>query len=257
MVGPFVNPTDEGTFTTLITNVNEGLGETRDSLAECSDTYNTKKDDISLWQKFLDWFTEKMREVADKLNEAVEAFNEFMRTIADYLSPGNPFVMYAIRDEWLEAKRKVTSSQSTITSGYLKADTTWKGDPGSGYADLAQRQHDAAVTVAGYTDSMMNFLADYAQKILDAWIDFGARLITYFIDQVDAAAAFVTADPLEWLDIVPKIVEVCTNLAQLAVDLGELMAKNFTESKTIADQLKQDMANLSGFPTGAWPPATI
>ena len=75
-------------------------------------------------------------------------------------------------------------------------------------------------TLAGYTDSMMNFLADYAKKILDAWIEFGARLLTYLLDQVDAASNFVTADPLEWLDAVPKITTVCTNLARVAVDLG-------------------------------------
>lgn len=257
MVGPFVSPTDEGSFTTLITNISDGVEEARVGLTDCANAYNTKKDDISLWDKFLDWFTSAMSEVVKQLNEAVKKFNEFMATIADYLSPGNPFAMYAKRNEWESVKGKVTSSGSTILGEYLKADTTWKGTTGDGYSDLAGRQRIAIDTLAGYTDSMMNFLADYARKILDSWIKFAATLITYLIDQVDAGFAFVTADPLEWLDVVPKIATLCTNLARTAVELGEEMANNFTASKHVADQLKQGMANLTGFPNGVWPTATI
>ncbi|MGO1507481.1 MAG: hypothetical protein ACTHZW_07010 [Microbacteriaceae bacterium] len=257
MVDTFVSPTDEGSFTEMVRNITDGIEEARTDLESCSTTYDAKKDSISAWDKFVDWFTSNMNEVVEKLNAAIEKFNEFVLTIGDYLSPGNPFVMYAKRDDWLQVKRDVTSSKTTITSEYLKADTTWKGSTGDGYGDLAGRQRIAIDTIAGYTDSMANFLSDYAKKILDSWIEFGARLITYLIDQIDAAAAFVTADPLEWLDIVPKIVTLCTNLAQLAVDLGEQLGKNFTESKDVADQLKQDMANLTGFPNGTWPTATI
>lgn len=257
MVESFVTPTDEASFDTLVKNIGDGRDEAGQDLQTCADTYNSKKDDTSLWDKFLDLFTSKMQEVVEKLNEAIEKYNEFMATLAEYLSPGNPFAMYAKRDDWLTVKQDVTSSKTTITAEYLKADTTWKGSTGDGYADLAGRQRIAIDTLAGYTDSMMNFLADYAKKILDSWIEFGARILTYLIDQVDAAAAFITADPLEWLDVVPKIVTVCTNLAQVVVDLGEQLGKNFTASKDVADQLKQDMADLTGFPTGKWPAAAI
>lgn len=257
MVGAFVTPTDEGSFTTLVTNIRDGIEEARVGLDDCANTYNSRKDDMSLWDRFLDFFRRAMEEVVKKLNEAVEQFNAFMQTMAEYLSPGNPFAMYSKRDDWLEVKRKVTSSKTTITDSYLKADTSWKGSTGDGYSDLAARQLMAIDTLAGYTDSMMNFLADYAKKILDAWIEFGARLLSYLLDQVDAAASFVTADPLEWLDAVPKITTVCTNLARVAVDLGEQLGKNFTASKDLSDQLKQDMGNLTGFPSGSWPTATI
>lgn len=257
MVGPFVTPTDEGSFNSLISNINGGISENATQLNSCVSTYNTKKDDISLWDKFLDWFSDAMSEVSKKLDEAIKKWNEFWASVADYLSPGNPFAMYSKRDDWLTAKQKISSSKTTVTAEYLKADTTWKGSTGDGYSDLAGRQRMALDTLQGYTDSMMNFLADYAKKILDAWISFGARLITYFIDQVDAASEFISADPLKWLDIVPKIVTLCTNLARLGVDLAEQLGKNFTDSKKVADQLKQDMANLTGFPSGAWPTATI
>jgi hypothetical protein len=81
--------------------------------------------------------------------------------------------------------------------------------------------------------------------------------MTTRVDQVNAASEFTSADPLKWLDIVPKIVTVCTNLAQLGIDVTAAFARNFTESKATADQLKQDMANLYGFPGGSWPAATI
>lgn len=257
MVGAFVTPTDEGSFTTLITNISDGIEEARVGLDDCANAYNTKKDDISLWDQFIDFFRRSMEEVVKQFNAAIEKFNEFTSTMAKYLSPGNPFAMYAKRDDWIEVKQKITSSKTTITSEYLKADTTWKGSTGDGYSDLAGRQRIALDTLAGYTDSMMNFLADYAKKILDSWIEFGARLITYLIDQVDAGFAFVTADPLEWLDVVPKISTLCTNLARVAVDLSVQLGNNFTTSKDLSDQLKQDMANLTGFPSGAWPTATI
>ncbi|MGX5697566.1 hypothetical protein ACWKWP_15305 [Agromyces soli] len=253
----FVNPTDEGSFTSLISNINQGISETATSLNDCANDYNARRDDVSLWDKFLDWFKRNMAEVAEKLNEAIEKFNEFVATIADYLSPGNPFAMYSKRDSWIEVKQKITSSKTLVTGEYLKADSTWKGETGDGYGDLAGRQRMAMDTLAGYTDSMINFLSDYAKKILEAWIDFGARLIGYMIDQIDAGASFITADPLEWLDVVPKIVTLCTNLGRVAVDLTAQLAKNFTSSKDLADQLKQDMANLSGFPSGAWPAAAI
>lgn len=253
----FVNPTDEASFTSLISNINNGIEETRVSINDCIDDYNARKDDIDLWQKFLDWFSNAMSEVRENLVKASEKFAEFLAAVADYLSPGNPFVMQRMSDDWVLVKTKITGSKTTITGEYLRADSTWKGATGDRYGDLAGRQRLAIDTLAGYTDSMINFLSDYSKKILEAWIDFGSRLLVYMIDQVDAAAAFITADPLEWLDVVPKIVTLCTNIASLGVDLAALLAKNFTASKDMADQLKQDMANMSGFPTGAWPSATI
>jgi hypothetical protein len=252
-----VMPTDQGTFDALVTSVTDGIEDARQSLEDCVTTYNEKRDDISVWEQFLDWFMQRMNEVRELLEKALAKFTEFLATIADYLSPGNPFAMYAKQDIWISVKQKITGSRTTISPGYLKADTTWKGDPGDHYSDLASRQDTAIATVAGYTDGMIDFLGDYAQKILDAWIDFGERLLTYVVDQVSAASEFVSADPLKWLDIVPKIVTLCTNVAQLGIDTTSAFAKNFTESKATADQLKQDMADLYGFPDGTWPAATL
>ncbi|WP_431791841.1 hypothetical protein [Microbacterium paraoxydans] len=253
----FNKPTDQGSFDDLVRNVTDGIAETGEKLTECNEAYDAKKGDISLWDKFLDWFKNTMNEVRERLNDAIEKYNEFVATIADYLSPGNPFAMYAKHDKWITVKQKITGSKTTIEGSYLRADSTWKGDPGDGYGDLAERQKAAMDTLAGYTDSMMHFLNEYAEKIFNAWIDFGERMITYMLDQVDAASEFISADPLKWLDIVPKIVNVCTNLAQLAVDMTAQLARSFTASKSTADSLKQGMANLYGFPNGTWPAAVI
>ncbi|MRG59795.1 hypothetical protein GE115_07930 [Agromyces sp. CFH 90414] len=256
-MGAFVAPTDESSFTSLITQITDNIGDAKDQLDRCSDEYNARKDDINWWDTFLDWFKKNMEEVREKLKEAIEQFDAFFETIADYLSPGNPFAMYAKRDDWETVKIKITGAKSTVTGDYLFADDTWKGAEGDRYGELAGRQVMAMETLEGYVDSLMNFLSDYAQKILNAWIDFGETLILYLLDQIDAASAFITADPLEWLDIVPKIVTLCTNLAKTATSLAAQLGKNFTASKDLADQLSQDMANRSGFPTGSWPAATI
>ncbi|WDG19481.1 hypothetical protein [Microbacterium sp. Clip185] len=252
-----VIPSDQGTFDSLVKGVTDGIDDMRENLDECVETFNRKKDDISLWEKFMEWFMDRMGEVRDKLQIAVEKFGEFLATIADYLSPGNPFAMYAKQDEWILVKQKISGSRTTITADYLKADTSWKGDPGDGYGALAGRQSTAMETVVGYVDGMIDFLSDYAQKILNTWIDFAKRIATYVLDQINAGASFITADPLEWLDAVPKIVTVCTNLAQLGVDAVASFGTNFTDSKAKADQLKQEMANLYGFPNGSWPAATL
>jgi hypothetical protein len=253
----FILPTDEGSFTTLISKIKDDTETARVSLNDCVDDYNSRNDDMNWWDSFLEFFKRAMNEVCEKLNEAVAQFTEFLQTIADYMSPGNPFAMFAKRDDWETVKTKVTSAKSTITGDYLSADTTWKGAEGDRYGDLAGRQTMAMDTLAGYVDSLMNFLSDYAKKILDAWIDFGETLIMYLLDQVNAASSFITADPLEWLDIVPKVVTVCTNLAATATSLTTQLAKNFTASKDLSDQLSQDMANRYGFPSGSWPAATI
>ncbi|QAY72879.1 hypothetical protein ET445_05515 [Agromyces protaetiae] len=253
----FVNPTDETAFADLISNINNGIAETQSSLDECAKDYNNRKDHIDWWHAFLDWFARQMEKVGQELEKAIAKFVEFCETIADYMSPGNPFAMFAKSNEWATIKRKITSTKSLVTSDYLRADDTWKGDPGDGYSDLAGRQRMAMDTLAGYTDSMISFLSDYGTKILDAWIEFGATLITYFLDQIDAGASFITADPLEWLDAVPKIVQLCTNLARTAVSLTEQLAGNFTSSNRMSLQLTQDMSDLSGFPTGSWPSAQI
>lgn len=253
----FIMPTDQSSFDDLVKNINDGIGDTGDKLTECNDTYDAKKDDISLWDKFLDWFKNLMGQVRERLNEAIEQYNEFVATIVDYLSPGNPFAMEAKHDKWITVKQKVTGSKTTVGGSYLHADTSWKGDPGDGYGDLAERQRTAMDTVAGYTDAMLNFLSDYAQKIKEAWIDFGERLLTHMVEQIDATSEFISADPLKWLDVVPTIVNVCSNLAQVAIDLTAQLAKNFTASKNMADQLKQDMADLYGFPNGSWPSSAI
>jgi len=252
-----IMPTDQGTFDSLVKSVTDGIEDLRETLDNCVSTFNAKQGDISLWEKFMDWFMNRMEQVRDALQEAIKKFGEFLMTIADYLSPGNPFAMYAKQDQWLAVKQKVTGSRTTISSGYLKADTTWKGDPGDHYGDLANRQDTAMSTLAGYIDGMIDFLGSYAQKVLDAWIDFGERFLTYQVDGTKAGSEFISADPLKWLDIVPKIVNLCGVLAQFAIDVVASFARNFTESKATSDQLKQEMANLYGFPNGSWPAATL
>lgn len=253
----FVIPTDEATFTELIEEINSSTTEADTGLDDCVGHYNSNKGDIAWYQKVLDWVMRRMREVGEKLSEAVEQFNAFLEEIGSYLSPGNPFSLRKKQEDWVEVKRLVTGSKTTVEASHLRADDSWKGDVGDGYGALIERQHLSIDTLAGYADSMATFLSNYASKILNAWIDFGERLLTYLIEQVDAVSEFISADPLEWLDIVPKIVNVCTNLAQLGVDLAGQLARNYNDSQQQAEELNLNMADLHGFPQGSWPAATI
>ncbi len=59
----FITPTDQGSFDDLVRNVTDGIAETGQKLTECNEAYDAKKGDISLWDKFLDWFKNTMNEV--------------------------------------------------------------------------------------------------------------------------------------------------------------------------------------------------
>lgn len=253
----FAIPTDEGAFSDLIESITSGIDDVRDGLDDCVAAFNANKGDISLWQKFLDWFTSNMEEVREKLQEAVDKFSEFIETIAEYLSPGNPFGLLKKFDNWVEVKKSLTESKTHIETSYLKANSSWKGDLGEQYGPLIDRQHLAIDTLVSYSDYMADFLNEYATSILDTWIEFGETLVGYILDQIDAGAAFITADPLEWLDIVPKIVQLCTNLGRVGVDLTGQLASRFNESREQAGDLKRKMADLHGLPSGSWPAAAM
>jgi len=99
---------------------------------------------------------------------------------------------------------------------------------------------------------MATFLSNCASRILNAWIDSGERLLAYLIEQVDAVSEFISADPLEWLDIMPRMIKICTNLAHLGVDFAGQLARNYNDSKQQAEELNPNMADLHGFPQGSW-----
>lgn len=250
-------PKDGGSFTSMVEEVTGGIRNIETKLQECVSSFEQKQGELTFRESLVNFFTQFIRSVAEKLEDAIKAFSEFVAAVGDYLSPGNPFAMLDKNNKWIETTKTMTAQASYLDGAYLRADSTWKGAIGERYPDLASRQSMAVATVISHVDSMTGFLKDYASKILNTWVSLAESIINYMIDQIEAASTFISANPLEWADIVPKVVSVAANLLKLGTKLAADMGRNFNDTDNLARSLNQGLADHTGLPGGAWPAAVI
>lgn len=253
----FASPTDVGSFTSMVDKVGKNIDDMGKKLDECSATFDQKQGDLSFGEAFVNFFTRFLTDVREQLAKAIDTFTDFLAAVGDYLSPGNPFAMFAKHEQWSDITSAMTAEASNIEGAYLRADSTWKGAIGERYGDLASRQAMAVAAVTSQMDALMTFLSDYAHKVVDTWIAFAEDIINYTVDQIQAASEFISANPLEWADIVPKVVSVVANLLKLGSKLAADMGRNYNDTTQLARGLRQGLADQTGLPGGTWPGASI
>src|SRR5690606_16761320 len=131
--------------------------------------------------------------------EARDALIDILAQVADFMSPGNPFVMAGKAEDWNSVLRLVSGQIGELNPTLFEGVGSWSGRSGYRYRGLPDQQAAALSGVKSHISALSSTLSGHATAIVREWIELAATVLKYLIEQTENASRFVTADPLEWL----------------------------------------------------------
>lgn len=245
---------DSASFTTAVEQMHTDKESMDEKANACIDRYN---EGPGWWAGFLDWFQGFM----EKVKEALEALVAALEDIAEYLlqlaSPGNPFRMFEMKDAWREVQRALSGQVGVLDPINFMGDDSWTGRSGTRYRAMPSRQASALSGLHPKADAFANHLDEHARGIVFGWLAVAKIIADATITYLQDAADFITADPLDWLDIVNPIVDLVGNVLKNVGELLQWIQNYINESLARMNGLSSSMANLEGSEGGAWPSSSF
>lgn len=228
---------------------------------------------IELWNKLIDKLNELMDAinwilgkipwglgwVGDKIREGwnwlMEKWGELVAWCDEHLNnPGSPSALSQAAQNWnSQVGGPVSSQAGVIDAGQLTADDTWTGTAADAYKQAIAPQKTAMDKIkTGLIEGMQQTLDKMQTGIIVFWTAFGAGVaacIAGFITAL-ASTATVLGAPAG-----PVIAAGAVIILIAALGGGALKLKgDINSSKTI---LTGKLNDLSAFPNGSWPKATL
>lgn len=169
----------------------------------------------------------------------------------------SPFAMMTAANEWNRVLRLVSGQIGELDATLFMGVESWTGRSGYSYRGLPGQQADALSGMTSHLDALSSMMSGHATGIVDEWVKMAKELFDYLLKQIDNVSAFITADPLEWLDIVPKIVAVVTTLLGVLGNIATNLANYATQVVDEISELNRALSNVSGSRSGRWPTLQI
>ena len=246
--------TTEYAFFEAVDGISEDLDDVIAKVSAMVDAYNNRGKSFA---DFLVWVTFRSDDLHAAMQQVVDGVNEVILAIQELASPGNPIRMLAIAGTWDTVVSKLTGQIAFLDNSQFDATSDWTGIAGHRYAGLPGQQAAAIGGIAGHLASLSALMSGHATSLIDTWVDLASQFGHLVLTLIDDAAAFITADPLEWLDIVPKIVAVVTDILRFVIDVATTLAKYATSIVNEITTLHRETADQTGSMAGHWPTTTF
>ena len=229
-----------------------GISDGRETLAdECNKMCDRYNEGPGFWggignffgDVFGDGFMEKVLEALNTIKEAVEAV---IAELGKLLSPGNPWRFATLADDWRAVVTLLTGQSAQMADTNFQARESWTGREGCKYGGMPGMQNGAIQGLAPKASLMADVSDARARANVFGWLAVAKQLADTLIDYVDGGLQFVTADPTDWLSIVPMISNL---VATLLKDIGDLIALILELLENTLSQiadLKTGMSDISG-----------
>ncbi|WP_136585509.1 hypothetical protein [Microbacterium hydrothermale] len=196
-------------------------------------------------------------EVRRILDEAASSLEAVLTELAKLLSPGNPFAMRSMADQWDAVNTALTGVVAAIGDDRFYATSSWTDDMGRLYANVPAGQRGALEGLVPHVDNMRTFLRDHATRIIDLWYQLAVNVAKFVIEALPKAAAFITGNPLKWVDLATPIAEAISTILQLILDTAQTIYDFTRESNTQIETFKSNASNVTGTDFGRWPVARL
>ncbi|MGV8884271.1 MAG: hypothetical protein ACOH1T_01605 [Microbacteriaceae bacterium] len=239
----------QSAFTKTTDSIPENAEKIRVAINECIDKFNGRGKAAG----FAIWITGKADDIKEALDDLVQKFYELVDFIAQLLSPGNPVSMVQKAANWRTVQAKLSGQVAELSSSQFPSTYSWQGRDGWAYSGIVNDQGNAVSGIFPHADAMASHLESHGLNIIDGWSDIAQKVLGIQLDLIKDASAFITADPLEWLDIVPKIVTLVANLIQNIADAFEQLEDYALTAIAEMQQLKGNLSTVTGSRGGAWP----
>ncbi|MFV0374455.1 hypothetical protein [Microbacterium sp.] len=225
------------------------ITEMQDGINNCIDKFNNA--DFPC-----EWFGDSEGDVEEKLGEVKSVWELFMEALVQLASPGNPFWFWESANTWTEVLKLISGQVSYMSAdvvGKFPALTSWVSEDAAVYQSMPSLQTGATNGAVEYITALAAHLDAHGMQVADLWFELAMMVVDGAQLIAGSVSKFLTADPLEWLDIIPKIVEVINGLIDFAQDTAKLLQEQWSATKTAMNELKLSFANLTGTLNGKWP----
>jgi len=268
-----VYPTSQSEFKSSTDKMKPKLEEVTDKITSCKKKTDEVKPPGGLLEavvgavfpiagiyfgvKQIEYLIQNNPEVKKKLEDAQDAAEEVLATILQLESPGNPFMMKVLADNWDAVNAKLTGVVAPLGDGAFLATETWTDTMGARYAKVPAVQLAALQSLLPHLESMRTLMRTHADTIIQLWWDIYEEILDFVITALPLAANFLKANPIKWLEMAGTIAECIAAVLTTIKDMVKLVFDFTKESNGQIETLKSASSDLTGTYNGAWPPARI
>jgi hypothetical protein len=195
--------------------------------------------------------------VRDALNEASQKIGEVLILIGNLSSPGNPFAMKEMANQWDGVNNILTGAVGGLADAQFVATTSWTDDMGQRYANVPAGQRAALEGLIPHINNMRTFLRDHSTEILKLWWELINIVVQWVIDAIPLASKFITGNPLKWVELAQPIADAVAHVLQLIQDIAQRIGQFVFDSAAQIESFRGAASDATGTDFGAWPRAQI
>lgn len=216
------------------------------------DLQNAVNDALDWVPFFLDWITDRIRDLWNDLMDKVKSILEPVQFVLSNL--GEPSTLSSTGDKWSSQVGAPVSARVGLADlGSLAVDDNWKGSAADQYKQKAPLQKTALTNVkAQFTDGISGALKDVGSAI-QLFFGLMVAAITAFV----AAIVVAIAACFGLVTIPPAILALIAAGAAFDATLYQQMENLKSACRSAKTVLEQKVSDNTGYPNGAWPVATL
>ena len=270
-------PTSQSEFDEGVDKMKPEVQKVQDKIDDCSAKTNDVREPSGFWEtagkiglsalfpiagvyfavEEIKYLLANNDEVREKLEQAASAAADLALEIGKLLSPGNPFIMKVVADNWDAVNENLTGVLAPLDDGKFRAITTWTDAMGERYSKVPAGQKAALEGLIPHVDSMRTLMRDHADTIIQLWWDIYEEIFDFVTAAIVLASGFIQANPLKWVEIAEQIAECVAEVLTTVKDLIKLVFDFTMESNGQIETLKANSSNVTGTDFGKWPKAII
>lgn len=270
-------PTSQADFDSNVVKMKPEVHKVSDELAKCTQKSANVEPPPSFWEsvgqaligavfpiagiyfsvKQIEYLLNNNPEVRENLDRAEKAAADMIYELGQLLSPGNPFLMKVIADNWDAVNTKLTGASGPMDDSSFRANKTWTDTMGQRYADVPSMQKAALDGLLPLLDSMRQYMRTHADTIIQLWWDIWEEIVDFVIVALPLIAQFLAVNPLKWLEIAKSIADCVAAVLDTIKKLVTLVFDFTLESNRQIETLKASSSDVTGTHFGNWPKASL
>lgn len=191
------------------------------------------------------------------LDQAAQGAADIAAEVAQLMSPGNPFALKGMANEWDNIYTILSGVAGSISGDKFYATETWKDGMGVYYAKVPDGQSAALQGMLPHIENMRSYLREHADEILRLWADLCEEIADFVIEAVPLASKFISANPLKWVDMAQPIADCIAHVLTTVKDIVRLIFDFGMTSNSNLEQFRANASNVEGTDFGKWPIARL
>lgn len=196
-------------------------------------------------------------EVRETLQRAADGVGEILYEVGQLLSPGNPFAMKAMADNWDAINSILTGAVGGLGDDKFYATSSWTDGMGQYYSQVPAGQRAALEGLVPHVENMRTYLRGHSTNIIQLWWDLYEEIADFVIEALPLAAKFITGNPIKWLEMAEPIAECIALVLSTIKDIVRTIFDFGMTSNGDLETFRAAASNVTGTDFGKWPVARL